>query len=179
MKIRTVALLALFLIVLDQAVKLLINAYYFDVTFSIIPSLLEFRPTFNDKHSYVNVLLNQHLGIHVGLIPHIILFVAIQFVMIVLFGYFRDNLKNSPILGVAFAFQMAAMVCAFLGNLVWKQGTLDFIYLVPLFIFDLKDLYSDCFVLLFLIYVYSVKKPLEKVQLSDVIIYAKRLFGMR
>lgn len=179
MKIRTVALLTLFLIVLDQAVKWLINAYYFDVTFPIIPSLLEFRPTFNDKHSYVNVLLNQYLGIHVGLLPHIILFVVIQFIMIVLYGYFKNNIKNSRILGVAFAFQMAAMACALLGNLVWKEGTLDFIYLVPLFIFDLKDLYSNCFILLFFIYVYSVKKPLEKVQFSDLVFYAKGLFGRR
>ncbi|MPN38108.1 hypothetical protein SDC9_185632 [bioreactor metagenome] len=99
--------------------------------------------------------------------------------MIVLYGYFKNNIKDSRILGVAFAFQMAAMACALLGNLVWKEGMLDFIYLVSLFIFDLKDLYSDCFILLFLIYVYSVKKPLEKVQLSDLVFYAKGLFGRR
>lgn len=179
MKIRTIVLFTLFLIVLDQAVKWLINAYYFDVTFTVVPSLLEFRPKFNDKHSYVNVLLNQYFGIHVGLLPHIILFAAIQVVMIVLFSYFRENIKNTRILGVAFSFQVASMVCALLGNLVWKQGTLDFIYLVPLFIFDLKDLYSNCFILLFLIYVYSVKKPLEKVHFSDVITYVKDQFGRR
>ncbi len=176
MKIRNVVFLTLFLIVLDQAVKLIIIAYYFDVTFPIIPSLLDFRPKFNDKHSYVNVLLNQYLGVHVGLLPHIILFIAIQFVMILLFGYFRKNIKNNRILGVAFAFQMSAMACAMLGNLVWKQGTLDFIYLIPFFIFDLKDLYSNCFILLFFIYVNSVKKALDKVHLSDVIIYAKEQF---
>lgn len=50
MKTRTVILRILFLIAIDQAIKIIINNYFLDCQCVIIPSLLEFKPTFNIDH---------------------------------------------------------------------------------------------------------------------------------
>ena len=77
MKIRIVILCIFILIAIDQAIKIIINIYFLEYQFEIIPSLLEFKPTFNDKHSWVNSLLNKNFGLNVGLLPHVILYIFI------------------------------------------------------------------------------------------------------
>ena len=57
---------------------------------------------------------------------------------------------------------MAAVICALIGNLIWKNGTLDYIYLKPWFVFDLKDLYVDLGIVTFLIYVLKNRRQLKK-----------------
>src|SRR5690554_7262375 len=70
MKTRNIIAWILILIFTDQTIKILINVYFGNVHFEIIPSLLEFKPTFNERHSWVNNLLDDNFGINAGLIPH-------------------------------------------------------------------------------------------------------------
>lgn len=70
----------LLLTTIDQLVKLVIHAYYMDVRFEIIPSLFEF--VFNSNYSYINDLLNKKLNIDIGFIPHIVLYVVLQLVVV-------------------------------------------------------------------------------------------------
>jgi lipoprotein signal peptidase len=49
-----------FLVIVDQTIKMIINKYYLDINISIIPSLLEFRPTFNDKYNYLGSLVLEY-----------------------------------------------------------------------------------------------------------------------
>jgi len=153
MKIKQIIFWIFLLIVIDQTIKIIINYFYLESQFKIIPSLLEFKPTFNDKHSYVNYLLNKNFNINFGLWFHITLFLFLQIIMLAFYSYFRSNIsKNKKFLDVALIFQISGYICALIGNLIWEKGTLDYVYLKPLFVFDLKDLYINCFVILFLVY---------------------------
>jgi len=79
MKTRTVILWIIILIIVDQTIKIIVNTYFGDYQFEIIPSLFEFKPTFNEEHSWVNTLLNKNFGFNFGLLPHVILFLFIGF----------------------------------------------------------------------------------------------------
>lgn len=57
---------------------------------------------------------------------------------------------------------MAAVLCALIGNIIWQKGTLDYIYLKPLFVFDLKDVYVDFGIIIFLIYTFKNRKQFEQ-----------------
>jgi len=137
-----------------------------EIRFEIIPSLFEFRPFFNVKHSYVNNLLYKHFNINLGLLFHAGLYLFILIILIPsIWLTFRNKInENKKLLDVAFSFGIAATICAISGNLIWQKGTLDFIYLKPLFIFDLKDLYSNCFSILLIVYVFKNKAQLKNVK---------------
>ncbi len=163
------------LIIIDQTIKIVINAYYLDCRFEIIPSLFEFKPTFNTKHSYVNVLLDKHFHINIGLLPHVVMFVLSGIVILTIYFSLKSisNNKNTKILDISIIFQMAAIFCALSGNLIWKKGTLDYIYLKPLFVFDLKDLYTDIFACLLFVYVFRNRGQLKNIEFKDLIRHAK------
>ena len=133
------------MVVADQAVKLIIANYFIDTRFDIIESVLGFRPIFNNKYSYFNDLLKLNLGI----LPHTVLLVFIQFGLILLYGYFKVIKHSTVLINIAFIFGQAALICVFCGFFLWKDGILDFIFLYP-FTCDLKDIYLNCFVVLFL-----------------------------
>ena len=174
MKIRTIVLWTTILVIIDQIVKIIVNSYFLESRFDIIPSLFEFRPTFNTKHSYVNVLLSQYFDINIGLLPHIFLFLLIVIGSFIFYGYFRNsNLRYKRLLDFEFVFLLASIICAFSGNLVWEKGTINYIYLKPLFIFYLKDLYNNCFVVLFYIFTFKNKTEFRKMKLNDVVLYIK------
>jgi len=86
------------------------------------------------------------------------------------FSYFRNNiLHNKKLIDISLIFMMAAILCAFIGNIIWKKGTLDYIYLNPFFVFDLKDVYIDFGVLIFLLYAFKNREQLTiKAKISDV-----------
>jgi lipoprotein signal peptidase len=164
MKTQTILTWILILIILDQAIKILIYNLFGEIHFEIIPSLIEFKPTFNVQHSWVNTLLNKNLGINVGLLPHIILYLLIGILVPMYFSYFRNNIPhNKKLMDIAIIFIMAAILCALIGNIIWKKGTLDYIYLKPMFVFDLKDVYIDFGIVLFLLYALKNREQLTKV----------------
>lgn len=162
MKTRNIIAWILILIFTDQTIKILINVYFGNVHFEIIPSLLEFKPTFNERHSWVNNLLDDNFGINAGLIPHVILYTLSGIFLPMFFSYFRNHIPaDKKLIDIAIVFMMAAVLCALIGNIIWQKGTLDYIYLKPLFVFDLKDLYSDLGIITFLIYVFKNRKQFE------------------
>lgn len=174
MKTRRVILWILILVVIDQTIKIIIDTYFGECQFEIIPSLLEFNPTFNVKHSWVNTLLNNNFGINVGLWPHIIMYLFIGVLIPIYFSYFRNNMPyNKKLIDAATIFIMAALLCALIGNLIWKKGTLDYIYLKYLFVFDLKDLYIDFGVALFLIYTFKNRTQHKPIKTRNVFLYVK------
>ncbi len=168
----------LLLTTIDQLIKIVIHAYYMDARFEIIPSLFEFAPVFNSNYSYINDLLNKKLNIDIGFIPHIVLYVVLQVVVTNIYISFKIKLDNtfSWLLDTAFVFQVSALLCALIGNVIWDEGVLDYIYLKPLYVFDLKDVYSWVFVFLFLAYTIKKKEQLKTVNLDpkDVIDYIKK-----
>jgi hypothetical protein len=162
------------LTVVDQAVKIVINIFFFDRHFEIIPYLFEFKPIFNDKHSYINSLLYHNFGINSGLLFHVVLYAFGAGIMAVLYLYFRNNIvARVKLLDMAMNFLFAGIICALIGNLIWTKGTLDFIYLKPLFIFDLKDIYADTGTVLFLAYAIKNRDYLKQIKTKDMFTYAK------
>ncbi len=168
MKIKHVLLWALILFAVDQAVKIIIDRYFFDVRFDIVPPLFYFKPTFNHQYSWVNGLF--HLGM--GFWVHIVLFCLIAVLFIALYDWMRTASDNAKMLNVAFIFCFAGLTSSLIGTVFWN-GCLDYIYLKPLFVFDLKDLYVDTFVILFLVYYYKNKKHLSSFKNKDMIRHFK------
>ena len=88
-----------------------------------------------------------------GLIFHIILFALAWFMIYIIYRYLKKlNFANKIVdMGIVF-FTAAAVICAYLGILVWEKGILDFLHFEFLgYVCDLKDIYINCFVILFCI----------------------------
>jgi len=175
MKTQTIIIWILILVIIDQSIKIIIYNFYGEINFEIIPSLIEFKPTFNVKHSWVNVLMNKYFGINVGLLPHIIMYILIGILIPVYFSYFRNNIStNKKLIDTATIFFMAAILCALIGNTIWQKGTLDFIYFKPFStVSDLKDTYSDIGIIIFLIYVFKNRVQLKRLKIRDVYLDTK------
>jgi len=173
MKIRTVISWIIILVAIDQIIKIIVNSFFLESRFDIIPSFFEFRPTFNDKHSYFNVLLYKKFKINIGLYAHIIFFLFFGVVLLIFYGYLRNHIKNKKLQDIAFIFLYSGIICALIGNIIWKKGTLDYIYLKPLFVFDLKDLYNNCFAILLIIFVLKNNAELNKIKIRDLVLYIK------
>jgi lipoprotein signal peptidase len=116
----------------------------------------------------------------VGLLPHIILYLVIGVLVPMYFSYFRNNFpRNKKLIDIATIFLMAAILCALIGNIIWKNGTLDYIYLKPLFVFDLKDVYIDFGIALFLIYGFKNRNQFkDPIKTRDVFLNAKNRMKM-
>lgn len=163
------------LITIDQVIKIVIYNYFLETNFVIIPSLFEFAPTFNGKHSYANVLLHENFNIDLGLWIHVIFFMIFQAFILLLYDFLRSKLtKDSRILDFAIVLQLSAMICALIGNLIWEKGVLDYIYLKPLFVFDLKDLYNTCFIVIFPLTLLIYRKQFDSIKMGDLIKHPKK-----
>lgn len=174
MKTRTILFWISTLIIADQSIKIVINSYFLDCQFDIVPSFLEFKPTFNVQHSWVNTLINDNFGLNVGLLPHVILYLLIGILSSAYYSYYRNNIReNTKLLDASFIFLYAVLICALIGNLIWNKGTLDYIYLKPLFVFDLKDTYADAVIVLFMIYAIKNRTQLNLIKTRDVFLYVK------
>ena len=172
MKTRTVLLWAIALFVIDQVVKIIINRYFIDVRFDIIPPLFYFRPKFNHNYSYVNELFSFGMGFW----THLILRCFVAILLVIIYDLFKTISNNAKIINIAFIFAFASLSCSLVDTIFWG-GSLDFIYLKPLFIFDLKDLYSNVFIILFLCYFFKNRKYFKTIKNKDIILHYKNWFS--
>ena len=180
MKTRNIILLIVLLVLIDQGVKLIIYTSFMNTNFEIIPKILDFQPTFNSKYSFVNDSVYKNTGMDAGLLFHIILFAIIWFILFIGYKFFKSIDPLNKTLDVSISFFTAAIICAYLGILVWGKGILDFLHfkLYFNFVFDLKDVYTNCFVLLFLISTIEIEKKYN-IKLKDLRKYIKRLYKQR
>jgi signal peptidase II len=133
------------LVVADQAVKLIIVNFFWGTKFYLIEPILGFRPVFNDQYSYFNTVLKLNLGI----LPHTIILILAQAIISACYGYYKTIQRSGTLLiDVSYIFGQSALICVFCGFYFWKAGILDFIDLY-LWIVDFKDIYLNCFVILF------------------------------
>lgn len=112
-----------------------------------------------------------------GLIFHVVLFGLIWFVLFLLYRFFKGVAPKNKMLDVAFSFFTAAVICAYLGILVWEKGMLDFLHFKFLgyIICDLKDIYINCYLVLLLISTINIEKK-HNVKSADIGNYLKGLF---
>lgn len=157
MKTKNVIWWVLALAGIDVLIKVVIDTFYLDTTFTLIPGLFYFKPTFNNVAPY----FIQLLGYRIGHWPHVILVSVVG--MIACFIYIRALKKsiNPKWLNVAFSLIFAAILSSLIAQLIYK-GILDYIYLKPLFVFDLKDVYVNCGTIIFLLYIFHAEKYKSK-----------------
>ncbi len=173
MKTKTVLLWAIILFFVDQVIKVVIDRYFLEVNFDIIPPLFYFKPTFNDKYSWINGLF--HLGM--GFWAHVVLLCLAAVILIIMYIFLKKASGNAKMVNITFIFGFAGMFCGLIGTICWG-GCLDYIYLKPLFVFDLKDLYIDTFVILLLLYYYKNKAYLSSIKFKDIFSSFKRFLNL-
>jgi hypothetical protein len=130
-------------------------------------------PVFNDKHSYVNVLLNDKFNVNFGLFIHLIIFSLAAIITTAVYDFYKSITKDK-LLDLAFIFYMAGWSCGLMGNLIWTKGVLDYIYLKPLFIFDLKDIYINCFTFLLFLSLIKNRPKTKKIKMKDFMLHIKK-----
>lgn len=168
MRIRTVILWTIVLVVIEQVIKLIISTNYRDINFEIIPSLFEFKPVLNDKSFYWLSLMNIDVGRWARMATGIIF----TGVLCLCYLCMKTISKKGKLIDVAFIFGFAGLLCSLCDN-IFFGGSWDYVYLKPLFIFDLKDLYLNCFVILFMIFCTKNHATIKNVKIKDIVSLAK------
>lgn len=170
MRYKNLFLWVVLLVAIEQFIKLIIRAYYMEVGFEIIPPLFYFLPKVNTNYSYINDLL----GLGISKTTHIVTAIIGFLIILFLHDFFRTILTTTNKLrNTAFAFGLSGILCVLIDN-AFLGGSLDYIYLKPLFIFDLKDIYLNCFVFLMLYNLLFIEKLTDDKQVSLKNYYKKR-----
>lgn len=143
-RIKEIAVVSL-LVIVDQIIKLIIKFNFFDDHYNIIGDYVTFDPIINHKMSwlgnYIEFLTNPIVIILINI-------VAIYFIYSA-YEYFKhkhgeNKEKNSKIFRALFLIAIAGGICSLIDKIFWG-GSLDYIGLKNLFIFDLKDVYISLF----------------------------------
>ena len=150
------------LVIADQGVKLIIVNFFIDTKFDIINSIIGFRPVFNHQYSYINNVLK----LHIGLLTHTVLLIFLQLAIPFIYIFLRTVQRDTKLLDISFIFGQSMLICVFCSYFLWKAGCLDFIYL-HLWTVDFKDIYMNCFAILFLFNLYKNKAELKSSKIKN------------
>lgn len=150
----------------DQIVKFVINNNFITTNIELIPNVLEFKPIYNNKYSYVNYLSHSIFNVDLGFFFHIFIFIIGLIFMFILYDYYKRIFLASFLLDITFILGISGVICAIIGSLFWEKGCLDFFYLKPLFVFDFKDIYLTAFFFLYLILISKNKASIKKYSTS-------------
>ncbi|MGL4453494.1 MAG: signal peptidase II [Sarcina sp.] len=147
-KTKTLWLIFASLMLLDQGLKIIINNFFFEAKFDIIPEFLSFHPIINTKGSWLNVRFGTGIGFPMLILLNIIaLFIFIEF-------YRYYTLKNKNFWSdLCFITIISGCLCSLIDK-VFYGGSLDFIGISNLFIADLKDIYINIAIFAFILAAY-------------------------
>ena len=171
MNTKSILIWAIILFVIDQIIKVVVNQFFLEVKFAIITQLFYFQPTFNHHYSWINSLFKLGRGFW----EHIIIFSFDTLLIVSFLDLMRAKCGKNKLLSIAFVFCFAGLISSFIGTIIWN-GCLYYIYLKPLFVFDLKDLYLNAFAVLLLVYFLKNRKLLSTITTKDVIYHFKNRF---
>ena len=141
MKKKHFLFLTALLLIIEQSIKIFIYSKHMDSNIPIVDNLLYLKPMFNRDYSWINSLFS--LGISKA--AHIILVGGIVVLVSLIYAFIRHKKQDTPLISTAFAFIVAGGLCSFIDKIFW-DGSLDYIYLVNYFTFDLKDVYVNVFI---------------------------------
>lgn len=168
----------LLLTLIDQYIKIYISNNLINKSFKIFSDMVEFKPHLNTSYSWLNSLSN----FVIGLLPHIIVNIMILFISILVFDFIRQKQKEDRITNLIFIFLFAGVICSLIDRIFWG-GSLDYIYLRGLFIFDLKDVYILFFqIMLISCWLFNYKglrSTSEKLLYNDFKLYIKSKYLKR
>lgn len=173
MRKRTFFLLTLLLVAVDILIKGIIETFFIHANVEIIPSVLFFRPTLNTDYSYINQVLD--LGVSQTL--HLTIACIIVVLLVVYYDFISFVLPKDKMLPLSLSLGLAGCLCNIIG-IVFLGGILDYIYLEGFFVFDLKDLYINAFIILLLYGTYK-KGNISKLKSISFHQYINYRFGKK
>lgn len=135
-----VLVIILGLVLIDQLIKIVVDQYFMDKRFDIVFHLISFEPYLNIKYSWINSMGDFGWGRTFHIILVIIEFLGIT----VIYDYILHKYSMGHSAIMLFVFLYAGVVCSLIDKIFWG-GSLDYINLSDLFIFDLKDVYISIF----------------------------------
>ena len=125
------------LVLIDQTVKIVISKVFMKCEFDIIPKMLRFNPELNTHLSYggnfFKLLSNPFVTILLNILA---LFLFLSGYML----YQAKRVHTSFLVKMIMICGIAGGLCSLIDQLFWG-GSLDFLQIPTLFIFDLKDCY--------------------------------------
>lgn len=104
MKTRSMILFIILLVIFDQVTKLIVYNLFMDYNFEVIPHILDFKPVFNGRYSFVNDSIYQRTGMDAGLFFHLILFALIWGILFVYYRFHKKVAPTNKMIDVAFSF---------------------------------------------------------------------------
>lgn len=177
-RIDKLLITSLVLVCIDQIIKLIIHFNYLDKRFNLLFSLISFEPYLNIKYSWINSMGNFGWN----RIFHIILVLVLLLLAAIVYGYLSDRMIVDQLSNTLFAFLFAGGICSLIDKIFWG-GSLDYICLKGLFIFDLKDVYLTFFeiiLVMMLIFNYrGLRGMKEKELIKDIAAYLKSYVRIR
>lgn len=137
----------LFLMLLDQLIKVIISSAFMHYNFDIISGFIRFNPKINTNLSWAG----NHIDIFSSLIVAVVLNVFALFIF--LSGYLLYRAKRNQTsfsVRIIMVCGLAGCLCSLIDKLLWG-GSLDFLQIPKVFVFDLKDCYLTVSEILFVI----------------------------
>ncbi|MCL2702080.1 MAG: signal peptidase II [Defluviitaleaceae bacterium] len=129
----------LFLIAVDQGIKLIIAGSFMDADAVIIQNFLRFKPVQNTYLSWINSMRGVTPPVYVMVISNL----TAMAVTLICFRYLffsYAGLGLHKLFTASFPIVVSGIVCAFIDVVYWG-GSIDYICLFNWFTFDLKDCY--------------------------------------
>lgn len=134
---RVSAVKVLLLVILDQGLKLLVEWLGgAQLNLTIIPGLAYISPTYNTYGSYIGSLL----GVKIPDLVYLVCYALLLVVLYYIYRAQRNKIKDNFWLSTMLLTLVSGAIAASLDKIFW-HGTLDTLYIKPLFVCDLKDFY--------------------------------------
>ncbi|SHF16068.1 signal peptidase II [Clostridium fallax] len=170
---KSLVILFFILFLLDQGGKLIIKLFFFHKDFYIIDNFLSFHPIINSEGSW----LNARFGTNVSFGFLIFLNIIALIIFWEGYRYYKKLGHRDSWSDLCIVFIMAGCICSLIDK-IFYGGSLDFIGISDLFIADLKDIYINLAVFLFILTVYfnGFLNDDEKSTLKDDIQSIKKFF---
>lgn len=167
----------LILIVMDQIIKIIVKSYY-GVKIPIIKNLIYFKPTLNEDYSWINAIFNFGWS----RLFHIVYVLIALFIFYYAFKYIYFKVGKRIEFQVLEVFLISGALCSLIDKIFWN-GSLDYIFLKGLFVFDLKDCYITIFEILAFILVIKNWTSISKISsiglIKEYIGFIRRDFSIR
>ncbi|MCC8153658.1 MAG: signal peptidase II [Tannerellaceae bacterium] len=136
--------LTIFVLVwIDLGIKTVIHHNFMETQFDILPPWFYFKPVYNTHYFYLGAIMGWKVPLWIVLLFSLLILFIFDFI----YESYSRVCNHVKLTRVAFSMGFAGIICAILSNILWP-GCLDYIYLKPLYIFDLKDVYLNiCWIL--------------------------------
>lgn len=140
----------LFLMLLDQGIKIIIKLFFFKSYFEIFNGFLSFNPLINTEGSW----LNARFGTSVSFSALIFINVLSIIIFIEIYRYYKSKGNKDIFADLTILFIISGALCSLIDKLFYG-GSLDFIGISTLFVADFKDIYINLGILFLIICFYN------------------------